>query len=70
MEKETTVISIPKSLYQRVEKVLADLKADSVEDYIIKILEEKLPPAESESELSQAEEDKIKERLKALGYMD
>ncbi len=39
----------------------------SVEDLIVGLLQDKFP---AEAGMSQEEEDKVKERLKALGYMD
>lgn len=68
MDKEITSISIPTELYKRIEEKLAESQAASVDDYVVQILQEKFP--RPESDLSRDEEDKVKERLKALGYMD
>ena len=68
MEKELTPVSIPADLYKRIEEKLTESGATSVETLIIQLLEEKYP--KPEADLSQDEEDKVKERLKALGYMD
>jgi hypothetical protein len=68
MEKAANAISIPTELYKRIEEKLTDSDASSVEEYIVQLLEEKFP--KPEGDLSQDEEDKVKERLKALGYMD
>ncbi len=68
MEKELTTISIPSDLYKIIEEKLSESEAASVEEYIVQLLKEKFPLPEED--LSQDEEDKIKERLKALGYMD
>ena len=71
MSEEQIAVKIPVSLFKRIEKALAGTDKNTVEEYIISLLEEKLPaePAQGES-LSDEDEEKIKERLKALGYMD
>ena len=71
MSEELITIKIPASLFKRIEKALAGTDKNTVEEYIISLLEEKVPaePAREES-LSDEDEEKIKERLKALGYMD
>lgn len=68
MEKELTNIAIPSELFKIIEEKLSENDAASVEEYIVRLLKEKFPMPEED--LSQDEEDKVKERLKALGYMD
>jgi hypothetical protein len=71
MEDEFTDIAIPSELYRKIEAKIKETHVASVQDYVIKVLKESLPKDEKEEEgLSQEEEDKVKERLKALGYMD
>ncbi len=71
MENELTPISIPTTLYKEIETKIKDTDVASVEDYVIKVLKDSLSKSEMEGEgLSKDEEDKVKERLKALGYMD
>ena len=71
MGKDYKKVAIPKSLFQRIEEMIAESEAATVEDFIIVALEEKLANKdESQETLSQVDEDKVKERLKALGYMD
>ena len=71
MSEEQITVKIPDSLFKRIEKALAETDKNTVEEYIISLLEKKVPaePAQEES-LSDEDEEKIKERLKALGYMD
>ena len=71
MSEEQITVNIPTSLFKRIQKVLAETDKNTVEEYILSLLEEKVPaePAQEES-LSDEDEEKIKERLKALGYMD
>lgn len=71
MEDEFNDIAIPSELYRKIEAKIKETDIASVQDYVIKVLKESLPKGEKEEEgLSQEEEDKVKERLKALGYMD
>lgn len=71
MEKEFTTVSIPTSLYKEIEEKIKDLEITSVSSYITKILREKLSQKEESAEaLSKEDEEKVKERLKALGYID
>ena len=71
MENEFIDISIPATLYKEIETKIKDMDVESVQDYVIKVLKDSLPKSEKEGEeLSKDEEDKVKERLKALGYMD
>lgn len=71
MEKEFTTVSIPTSLYKRIEEKIKDSEITSVSIYITKVLREKLSEREEPAEaLSKEDEEKVKERLKALGYLD
>ena len=71
MEKESTIISIPTSLYKRVEEAIKGTGIASVSDYVIRVLREKLSQEKPADEVfSKEDEEKIKERLKALGYLD
>ena len=71
MNKEFMDIAIPASLYKQIEEKIKDSDIASVQDFVVKILKENLPKSEESAEgLSKEEEDKVKERLKALGYMD
>ena len=71
MEKEFTTISIPTSLYKKIEEKIKGSEITSVSSYITKILRESLSQQEkTEEPLSKEEEEKVKERLKALGYID
>ena len=71
MEKEFTTISIPTSLYKKIEETIKGSEITSVSSYITKILRESLSKAEKAKEaFSKEDEEKVKERLKALGYID
>ncbi|MCX7973089.1 MAG: ribbon-helix-helix domain-containing protein [Candidatus Aminicenantes bacterium] len=71
MEKEFMTISIPTSLYKKIEEKIKGTEFSSVSSYVTKVLREKLSQEENSTEVfSPEEEEKIKERLKALGYID
>ncbi len=71
MENEAVNISIPAELFKQIEEKIKDTDVASVQDYVIKVLKSSLTEGGKEDEgLSKEEEDKVKERLKALGYMD
>jgi metal-responsive CopG/Arc/MetJ family transcriptional regulator len=67
MSKDVKKVSIPVELYKKVKEAVKDSDVDSVEEFIVKALEAKLG---DDPGLSDDEEEKVKERLKALGYMD
>ncbi len=72
MDKEERIdVSIPASLYKKIEEKIKGTETESVSSYITKIIEENLAEKEGASEsLSKEDEEKVKERLKALGYLD
>ncbi len=71
MDKEFTSISIPTSLHKKIEESIKGTDVSSVSAYIVKILRETLSKEEAKPEVFNAEEEeKVKERLKALGYID
>jgi Arc/MetJ-type ribon-helix-helix transcriptional regulator len=71
MDKEFTTVSIPTSLYKKIEEAVKRTEAGSVANYITKVLRESLSKEEAVPEVfSKEDEEKVKERLKALGYID
>ena len=67
MKKKTLTLDIPSELYDGLKSAASDAGFDSLADFVLKKLEEVVPKKES---LSEDDEEKVKERLKALGYMD
>jgi Arc/MetJ-type ribon-helix-helix transcriptional regulator len=71
MEKELTTVSIPTSLYKKIEEAIKGTEHGSVAAYAAKVLRESLAKEEPSTDaFSKDEEEKVKERLKALGYID
>ncbi len=71
MSEEYVSIKIPKKIYEEIKKrVELSNEFNSVEEYINFVLSELLKEEEEEEyELSEEEEEKIKERLRGLGYL-
>ena len=70
MEKRRT-IAIPETLYDRVSAKIKGTEFASVPDYVARVIRERLAVEENEkpSGYSKEEEEKVKQRLKALGYL-
>ncbi len=67
-------IEIPKSLYYRIVRLANEMNIDDVNSFIVDILREAVSKYEEEIGssivISEDEMEKIKERLKSLGYLD
>jgi len=65
-------ITIPSTLYKRLEEMIEETDFESVSAYATYLLREALTHFELESKevLSEEEEEKVKERLRDLGYLD
>lgn len=71
MDKEFTTVSIPASLHKKIEEAIKGTEFRSVSSYAVKVLRESLPKGEAKAaDLGKDEEEKVKARLKALGYID
>ncbi len=72
-KKKYTTVSIPTPLYEKIKKRIEDTGFTSVSDYVTYVLREVLASLEEEEKeevFSKEEEEKVKERLRALGYLD
>ena len=72
MDKESTTVTIPASLHKKIEEFIKGTEYRSVSSYAAKVLRDSLAAAEKPATeaFSKDEEEKVKERLKALGYID
>ena len=68
MENKKITVTISTDLVKRIEDELSKKGVPNVEEYILSLLNEKFPT--TEQAFTSDEEEKVKERLKALGYMD
>ncbi|HDN62386.1 MAG TPA: CopG family transcriptional regulator [Candidatus Bathyarchaeota archaeon] len=69
-KKGFTEVSIPVSLFKKIEERIRGTEFSSVSDYVTYVLRELLSGEEEEEALSEEDEEKIKARLRALGYID
>ena len=67
-----TTVSIPRSLYNRIKRLVEETGFKSVSDYVTYVLREVVAMHESEKyeePFSEKDLEEIKKRLKALGYI-
>lgn len=71
MPEDTVQISVRKDLYEKAEKYIKEVGGfESVEELVEFLLSEVLESeSPSSGEYSEEDEEKVKERLRALGYM-
>ena len=70
MSGDKVNISISKDLYDRAEKFVKEQGGfSSVEELVEFVLNEVISEEEQESGLTKEEEEKVKERLRSLGYL-
>ena len=73
MNEEYGEIRIPTRLIEEIEERIGATEFESVEEYVTFVLEEvvrDIDEEEPEEVFSEEDEAKVKERLKALGYLD
>ena len=63
-------VPLPEELYQRVEVFVQGSEFKSVPDFVAFVLREVLEEHSSEEAFSPEEEEQVKQRLRALGYLD
>jgi Arc/MetJ-type ribon-helix-helix transcriptional regulator len=74
-DKRFTSVAIPTSLFEKIKERIDGTDFASVSSYIVYVLREVLATTSDEAQpereaLSKEDEEKVKERLKALGYLD
>lgn len=62
-------VSIPGPLYEKIAERCEGTGFESVSEYVTFVLREVVEEEEEEEEFSEEDEKKVKERLRALGYM-
>jgi Arc/MetJ-type ribon-helix-helix transcriptional regulator len=70
--KKFTTVSIPTQLFQNVEERIKDTGFTSVSSYVTYVLREIVAEEEEEPEepFTKEDEERVKARLRALGYID
>lgn len=72
-EKKYTTISIPTLLAEKIKKRIKGTGFTSLSSYVTYVLREVISSVdeqEKEEAFSKEDEDRVKERLRALGYLD
>ena len=71
-EKKYTTVSIPIPLYNKAKDYIKDTGFTSVSDYVTYVLRELMTESggDGKEEFSKEEEERVKGRLRALGYLD
>lgn len=71
MNEEYGEIRIPKQLISKIQERIQDTEFESVDEYATFVLEEVVKEDEEVEEVfSEEDEEKVKQRLRALGYLD
>ncbi|MEE8374223.1 MAG: CopG family transcriptional regulator [Dehalococcoidia bacterium] len=69
--EENKAVYLSANLYGRVEERLSNAGFGSVDEYVIFVLEEVLKDDEEDTvAFTKEEEEEVKQRLRALGYLD
>jgi len=71
-DKKYTTISIPTPLAEKIKKRIQGTGFNSLSSYVTYVLREVISGTEEESDeaFSKEDEEKVKSRLRALGYLD
>ncbi len=72
MSEEKKSVPIPAELYDAIAQRVQETEFNSVEEYVTFVLEEVLKDDDEEDEIAFTPEDEeeVKKRLRALGYLD
>lgn len=73
MNKEYGEIKVPKEIIRKIEERIKETEFKTVDEYVNFVLEEVVKETseeEPEEVFSKEDEAKVKERLRALGYLD
>jgi Arc/MetJ-type ribon-helix-helix transcriptional regulator len=70
-QEKFTTVSIPTPLFKKVKERIRETKFTSVSDYVIYVLREIVAEEEEEPEepFTKKNEERVKARLRALGYI-
>jgi hypothetical protein len=73
MERKHTTITIPKPLFERIKSSIENTGFSSVSDYVTFVPRQILSSHDNDNKyasFSKKDEEKVKKRLRALGYLD
>ena len=70
-EKKFTTVSIPTPLFRKIEERIKGTGFTSVSSYVTYVLREVISEEEEDDQpFSEEDEQRVKDRLRALGYLD
>ena len=70
-EKKFTAVSIPTPLFSKIEERIKETGFTSVSSYVTYVLREIISEEEEEAEpFTKEDEERVKDRLRVLGYLD
>ena len=69
-EKENKAVFLSSELYHKIEQRMEAAGFNSVNDYVVFILEEVVKEGEPATSFTEQDEAEVKKRLKNLGYLD
>jgi hypothetical protein len=71
-DSQSMPVAVPTVLVRRIEERIKGTGFPSVESYVAYVLQEVLAPDEADASagLSEEDEERVKERLRALGYLE
>ena len=70
METKHTTVSIPKPLAEKVEELIEGTGFTSVSSFVAYVLRQIVSEREHAEPFSKEDEEKVKTRLRALGYIE
>jgi Arc/MetJ-type ribon-helix-helix transcriptional regulator len=68
--KKFTTVSIPTQLFRKIEERIKGTGFTSVSSYVTYVLREIVAEEEPEEAFTKEDEERVKARLRALGYID
>ena len=69
-QKKFTTVSIPTPLFKKVKERIKGTGFTSVSSYVTYVLREIVAEEEAEKPFTKKDEERVKARLRALGYID
>lgn len=69
-QRKFTTVSIPTPLFKKIEERIKGTGFTSVSSYVTYVLREIVAEEETEEPFTEEDEERVKARLRALGYID
>lgn len=69
-QKKTKAVNLPAGLYDKIDERARSTGFGSVEEYVTFVMEEVLKEDDTQPAFTKEDEEEVKKRLKALGYLE